>query len=76
MPALSKWNLIQAVDRQMDGPGLMKFPWTHGPAAVDSVHGSWTRSTDRGPIPRDFEEQNNSVIKENSPALVILQKHT
>jgi hypothetical protein len=29
----------------MDGPGLMKFPWTYGPAAVDPVYRPWTYST-------------------------------
>jgi hypothetical protein len=38
-------HLIQAVDRQMDGPGLMKFPWTHGSGTVDPVYGLWTYST-------------------------------
>jgi hypothetical protein len=62
-------HLIQATDHHMDGPGLMKFPWTHGPATVDLVYGPWTYST-------EFSIENNSVIKENSPALVILQKQT
>jgi hypothetical protein len=30
----------------MDGPGLMKFPWTGEPAAMDPVYGQWTYSTD------------------------------
>jgi hypothetical protein len=38
-------HLIQAAYRQMDGPGLMKFPWTYGPAAVDPVYRPWTYST-------------------------------
>jgi hypothetical protein len=37
--------LIQAADCHMDGPGLMKFSWTHGPAAMDPVHGPCTYST-------------------------------
>jgi hypothetical protein len=30
----------------MNGPGLMKFSWTHGPAAMDPVYRLWTYSTD------------------------------
>jgi hypothetical protein len=42
-----------------------EVPWTHAPT-------SWTRSVNRRPIPPIFQSKNNS---ENSPALVILQKH-
>jgi hypothetical protein len=37
---------MQATDHRMDGPGLMKFLWTGGPAAVDPVYELWTYSTD------------------------------
>jgi hypothetical protein len=37
-------HLIQAADRQMDDSGLMKFPWTHGPAVVDLFHGIFNRN--------------------------------
>jgi hypothetical protein len=52
----------------MDDPGLMKFPWTGGPAAVDPVYGLWTYST-------DFLIEKQFINSENSSALVILQKH-